>query len=221
MATDSNGKQSHDWRPDESGKGAKAGWILGFAGLGVLIGMGIRRLLAGPPKLSVREIAVPVRNGISGRPAVAPLVGYERRDANAKWIFSVVIVLFVIWVAVEAILFGIQSWLKHQLAPGDPWRVAAGAARPANNPPGPQLQVSPPADWQTFFARQETEANTYGWVNRTAGVVRVPIERAMDLVLQQGLPVRTNSNANRTGPSPLQLIQQRPEQRQPEIQGDK
>jgi hypothetical protein len=111
--------------------------------------------------------------------------------------------------------------LKHQPAPGDPWRVAAGAARPANNPPGPQLQVSPPADWQTFFARQETEANTYGWVNRTAGVVRVPIERAMDLFLQQGLPVRANSNANQTGPSPLQLIQQRPGQHQPEIQGDK
>jgi hypothetical protein len=49
----------------------------------------------------------------------------------------------------------------------------------------------------------------------------VPIERAIDLVLQQGLPTRAAANANQVGPSPYQLIQQRLNHREPEITGNK
>jgi hypothetical protein len=30
--------------------------------------------------------------------------------------------------------------------------------------------------------------HTYGWIDRNGGVVRLPIDRAMDLVLERGLP---------------------------------
>jgi len=33
-------------------------------------------------------------------------------------------------------------------------------------------------------AKQEKQAASYGWVDRKAGIVQVPIERAMELVVQ-------------------------------------
>jgi len=51
--------------------------------------------------------------------------------------------------------------------------------------------------------------------------VRIPIERAMELVLQEGLPTRSATNRNQRGPSTYQLMLQRPEHRESEIKGEK
>jgi len=37
---------------------------------------------------------------------------------------------------------------------------------------------------------EEKALYTYGWVDEKAGTVHIPIERAMDLLVQRGLPVR-------------------------------
>jgi hypothetical protein len=37
---------------------------------------------------------------------------------------------------------------------------------------------------------EDEKLSTYGWVDKNAGRVRIPIDRAMDLVVQRGLPVR-------------------------------
>ena len=60
-------------------------------------------------------------------------------------------------------------------------------------PAGPRLQVSEAKDYAEFKAAitKEVEGDSaYAWVDRPADVVRVPIARAMELVLQQGLPHR-------------------------------
>ncbi|MGH7969328.1 MAG: hypothetical protein ACREIC_11435 [Limisphaerales bacterium] len=150
-----------------------------------------------------------------------PATGHETRDANVRWIARVLVFLFVSGLAIQFILSGLLSNLKHTPPPTDRWRPRAYAEHvPPSAPQFPRLQVSPPLDLLAFRAREEAELNTYGWVNRTSGVVRIPIERAMELVLQEGLPVRANPNANRLGPSTYQLMQQRPEHRQPEIKGN-
>jgi hypothetical protein len=38
--------------------------------------------------------------------------------------------------------------------------------------------------------REDGLLDSYGWVDENAGTVRIPIERAMDLLVQRGLPVR-------------------------------
>lgn len=55
-------------------------------------------------------------------------------------------------------------------------------------PPYPRLQESPHADLQQFRAAQEWQLHHYGWVNEKNGVVRIPIDRAMDLLAQRGIP---------------------------------
>jgi hypothetical protein len=42
-------------------------------------------------------------------------------------------------------------------------------------------------------ATEDTTLTTYGWVDRDNGIVHIPIDRAMDLILQRGLPTRPQS----------------------------
>jgi hypothetical protein len=60
-------------------------------------------------------------------------------------------------------------------------------------PPGPRLQVNAPRDLSDYLKQQQQTLDTYGWVDQKAGVVRIPIDRAMDLLLEKGLPVRAES----------------------------
>ncbi|HWB61050.1 MAG TPA: hypothetical protein VG733_16335 [Chthoniobacteraceae bacterium] len=61
--------------------------------------------------------------------------------------------------------------------------------------PGPRQQVAPGKDLAAFRASEEQELNGYGWVDKKAGVVRIPVERAMDLLAQRGLPVNGHPGA--------------------------
>jgi hypothetical protein len=42
-------------------------------------------------------------------------------------------------------------------------------------------------DSESVIAAQESQLARYGWLNREAGVVAIPIERAMELMVQEGL----------------------------------
>jgi len=55
-------------------------------------------------------------------------------------------------------------------------------------PPYPRLQVSPQVELREFRAKEEQLLNGYGWEDKSKGVVRIPIDRAMDLIAQRGLP---------------------------------
>jgi hypothetical protein len=62
------------------------------------------------------------------------------------------------------------------------------AALAPQQPPEPRLQASSARDLLEMRAAEERELTTYGWIDEAAGVVRIPIERAMDLVAMEGLP---------------------------------
>ena len=57
-------------------------------------------------------------------------------------------------------------------------------------PPEPRLQPNPRGDLQALRAQEEALLTTYGWVDRPAGVVRIPIEEAIRITAQRGLPSR-------------------------------
>lgn len=44
--------------------------------------------------------------------------------------------------------------------------------------------------WVDLKAEATQQISTYGWVDRDAKIVHVPIERAMELALQKGFPVQ-------------------------------
>lgn len=114
-------------------------------------------------------------------------IGHETRDANpailALFAVGLCLTLALILVSVRWMFFHFE---KSQ-------SLGAPAAPFANErplPPGPRLQADPLQDWQAYRAQQQATLNSYGWVEQKSGVVRIPIDRAMDLLLQRGLPVR-------------------------------
>jgi hypothetical protein len=64
------------------------------------------------------------------------------------------------------------------------------AADQHREPPEPRLQTNPREDLQKFREQEDTVLTSYGWVDRNAGIVRIPIEEAMKLTVQRGLPTR-------------------------------
>lgn len=229
MAINRN-KQNGESQGPNHGNGL-ARWLLGAMGLLWVGGLAVRALRSGKLKFTEGHqastaCAEPSQlAGIGGRnirPLPHPIRGHEMRDANTKWIFGVVLFLFVSGLAIHGMLAGFLSLLKSGPSPKDAWQPSqpakvAGPRRVSF----PVLQISAPAELQAFRAREEAELHSYGWINRTSGTVRIPIERAMDLILQEGLPTRSSTNANSVGPSSWQLIQQRLEHREPKIKGQK
>lgn len=57
-------------------------------------------------------------------------------------------------------------------------------------PPAPRLQVQPGQDWQQIQAQEEALLHSYSWVDESNGIVRIPITRAMELIVERGLPGR-------------------------------
>ncbi len=60
-----------------------------------------------------------------------------------------------------------------------------------------QLQPYPRKDLVKLQYEARRTLTTYGWVDRQAGIVRIPVERAMSGMLAEGFPVRTEENAKR------------------------
>jgi hypothetical protein len=57
-------------------------------------------------------------------------------------------------------------------------------------PPEPNLQVSPRSDLEELLAAEQKQLDSYGWVDKDKGIVRIPIERAMELIAKRGLPAQ-------------------------------
>lgn len=58
-------------------------------------------------------------------------------------------------------------------------------------PPMPRLQADPAVTLAPFVRNQDSILSRYGWVVRDSGIARIPIERAMRLVVERGLPVQS------------------------------
>jgi hypothetical protein len=73
--------------------------------------------------------------------------------------------------------------------------------------PSPQLEVDERSQLDKIRIDEAETLSTYDWVDQKAGTVRIPIDRAMDLLAQRGLPVRTQA------PNPASATQPSKEQK--------
>lgn len=79
------------------------------------------------------------------------------------------------------------GWFHFFFTRAEPLPAASDIPGP---PPGPQIQIDPAAELQQLRMLEDEKLNSYGWVDRGSGKVRIPIERAMDLQLERGFPTR-------------------------------
>jgi hypothetical protein len=86
---------------------------------------------------------------------------------------------------------------------------ASPTGTPTVVPPPPALQAQPWEQLHRYREEQSQSLSSYSWIDRKAGVVRIPIERAMELVIERG---PTPSAGERT---PLEMRQQKALEKSP------
>jgi len=118
------------------------------------------------------------------------VVRYESYEQKIRPIVTFTIALAAITVLVLWLMqVTSRAFTREALEGTRPIHPLADATKP-EIPPGPRLQESPALDLALFREREEKNLATYAWIDRANGVVRIPIERAMELVAREGLPIR-------------------------------
>ena len=126
---------------------------------------------------------------------------FETRDVKLRPLAVFIAGLTVVGIVTYLVVFGMFRMFSRQAASRDaqltPATTVAQPLPPGEErlPPEPRIQANPAADLKTLRAEEDAVLSSYGWVDRNAGVVRVPIDVAMKLVLEQGLPVRQPESA--------------------------
>lgn len=124
-----------------------------------------------------------------GGPAPHNGPGHELKDVNFRGIiiFAVSLVLSTaaLQVGLAAMMrgFSTRETRFQSMRPGL-FRDSGGQF------PGPQLQQDPARDMMKFHDDEQRTLTQYGWANRPAGSARIPIDRAMDLLIKKGLPTQ-------------------------------
>ena len=114
--------------------------------------------------------------------------GYEVEDASVREIVFTGIGLAV---GTIIICFAVAGLFKVLTATQGSSRLPTTEVPSAQSfPPTPRLQAKPWQELEVLRAHEDQVLGSYGWVDKTTGKVRIPIDRAMDLVIQHGLPVR-------------------------------
>jgi hypothetical protein len=122
---------------------------------------------------------------------------YEPRDVNPRALFIVGIGILIFAVIINLgvrLTFDYLSAIDKQngLQPSTVVRLDS-----MTKPPEPRLQIDPADDLKAMRAIEASELHSYAWVNRQEGIVRIPIEQAMKLLVEQGLPSPTQSGAGK------------------------
>jgi hypothetical protein len=80
--------------------------------------------------------------------------------------------------------------------PWHAWHIAPEAVHTV--PPEPRLQSNPQADLEKMREEEQRELQRYAWIDRTQGVVQIPIDHAVDILARRGLPARSVPSPRRT-----------------------
>jgi hypothetical protein len=107
--------------------------------------------------------------------------GHEQREVSVRLIVVSLGFLAIGTFIVFLIVVGIFRYFYDT-------DKTAEALRQGVIPPEPRIEVAPYEQLQQLKVREDHILNSYAWVDKNAGTVRVPIDRAIDLLAAKGLP---------------------------------
>jgi hypothetical protein len=130
--------------------------------------------------------------------------GYERSDIGTRGVLYFLAGLAVAGVLAYFVVDGLYHFLdkrsEAEQAPINPLVTNAPADTrriPKDYPqgafPNPKLEEDERGQLNDIRLQEEQTLSTYDYIDKQAGTVRIPIDRAMDLIAQRGLPVRAQA----------------------------
>jgi hypothetical protein len=143
-------------------------------------------------------------------------VAYEHEDLSPRGIFAFLVGLGLVLVLVYFVVKGMDGFLeayqKQHQPPLNPLASQTETdSRKVSNAdiakfPQPRLETNERLEINDFRLQEENTLNSYGWIDQKAGIARIPIDRAMQLLAQRGLPIRPQAGA--VPPSPVNTARQ-------------
>ena len=143
-----------------------------------------------------------------------PIEGDGVNYAGIAWF---IVILTATTVFCQILVWGGFRLLDYQVRSGDTARAPLShpAASPSidrgqvvpNGEAAPQagMLVDEPMNLADFRRREDASLAGYGWIDQSGGIVRIPIERAKELLLQKGLPTRSAAPPAVPGPVPASM----------------
>jgi hypothetical protein len=115
---------------------------------------------------------------------------HEESDVNVGAIIRYGIGLLLVGVVVHVVLWWLLGTYERQNERAQTQVYPLAAGQSDRLPPSPRFQENPQQDLRELRAKQKAQLEGYGWVDKEAGVARIPIEEAMKIVIERGLPTR-------------------------------
>jgi len=131
---------------------------------------------------------------------MAPQGGYEKSDASPRGLLYFAVIMAALLAATALFLIAVFKYSERAENPRPVIAEPFVGTRPL--PPAPRIQATPGMDMQSYYESQQQILTSYGWIDRQNGVVRLPIDRAMELILQRGLPTRPAASSTNAASSP-------------------
>ena len=145
--------------------------------------------------------------------------GFEHEDLSSRGAFYFFAGLALLGLVIYLMMFGMYRFLDsyetaHQspLSPLATPQADTRAVTPENAQafPQPRLEENERTELRRFIEDQDRKLATYDWVDKDRGTMRIPIERAMELIVERGLPVRGEGASPIRNPAPRNSAAQNP-----------
>lgn len=120
-------------------------------------------------------------------------IHHETRDVHVRPLAWLGVGLAVLILVSIGAMKGVFEFLDRQQARNDVAPSPMMTQRP-QQPPEPRLQTTPVPNRKLIVDQENKRLTTYGWVDPKSGVVRIPVEQAMKLLAERGLPARDESS---------------------------
>ena len=115
--------------------------------------------------------------------------GYERSDAHAGGSYRAGAAILAAMVLTALALVPLYRLLVRQESNAQP--PPAGVVKTEMSEPAqsfPRLVTSEPTTLAAFRDQEDALLTSYGWVEKDKGLARIPVEEAMRIVAEHGLP---------------------------------
>jgi hypothetical protein len=119
-----------------------------------------------------------------------PHVHHETGDVNAISLTKFGIGMAFLILVFLFSLSGLFRYFAKRAAEAQPPVPPMGAIT-QKLPPEPRLEPHPSLDMTEMRQAEDRNLRKYAWIDPDKGIVQIPVDRAMDLILEKGLlPVR-------------------------------
>ena len=119
------------------------------------------------------------------QPPVNPEVHHEQSDVNIRAILGFGAALFVVAAVVHVLIYVLFGYFDSRENAKVPAQYPLAATQERREPPEPRLQINPRQDLADLRAKEDEILSSYGWVDKSKGIVRLPVEVAMQKLVEE------------------------------------